>query len=185
MQMPADTERLHFEPLGSEHVDVLIAMNTDPSVMEFLDPEPTTRDELESTIIHYSQTCARKGLGIGFWAIVDKASETTIGWLELSAPLDERPLEAELGYRMLPAWWGKGLATEAAGIALRHAFEHAGLQRVFAHTMFVNRRSRRVMEKIGMRHVRTFFPEWDNPFPGSEQGEVEYAITRETWRDMR
>ncbi|HWV24861.1 MAG TPA: GNAT family N-acetyltransferase [Thermomicrobiales bacterium] len=185
MTTPADTERLRFEPLGPEHVDVLIAMNSDSTVMEFLDPEPTTRGELEAGIVHYARTCMGKGLGIGFWAIVDKATDATIGWLELSAPLGEPVSEAELGYRMLPAWWGKGLATEAAGGALKHAFESVGLQRVFAHTMFVNRRSRRVMEKIGMAHVRTFFPNWENPLPGSEHGEVEYAITPETWRQMR
>ena len=47
--------------------------------------------------------------------------------------------------------------------------------------MVLNVRSRRVMEKAGMRHVRTFWGEWPEQIPGDEHGGVEYAITREEW----
>ena len=61
------------------------------------------------------------------------------------------------------------------------AFTEYGVSRVWAQTMTVNARSRRVMEQCGMRYVRTFHQTWDQPLPGSELGEVEYAITREQW----
>jgi hypothetical protein len=41
------------------------------------------------------------------------------------------------------------------------------------------------MEKSGLRFVRTFFLEFDDPIPGTELGEVEYAITREEWAACR
>jgi RimJ/RimL family protein N-acetyltransferase len=44
--------------------------------------------------------------------------------------------------------------------------------------MAVNLRSRRVMEKAGLRHVRTFHLVWEDPIPGFEHGEVEYEILR-------
>lgn len=179
--IPRDTGRLRFEPLGPQHIDVLIAMNRDPEVMAFLDPEPTSRDELEAGIVRYAQTCHERNLDIGFWGVIAKATDEAIGWVELSAPLDEPLTEAELGYRLLKPWWGQGLATEASQSVLAHAFETVNLDRVFAHTMFVNHRSRRIMEKVGMAHVRTFFPDWPEPLPGSEHGEVEYAITRDEW----
>lgn len=47
--------------------------------------------------------------------------------------------------------------------------------------MFVNRASRRVMEKCGMSYVRTYHVHFDDPLPGTEQGEVLYEITREQW----
>ena len=47
--------------------------------------------------------------------------------------------------------------------------------------MAVNLGSRRVMEKAGLAFVRTFHLEWDDPLEGTEQGEVEYAITRAEW----
>ncbi|MFD0660153.1 GNAT family N-acetyltransferase [Thermocatellispora tengchongensis] len=47
--------------------------------------------------------------------------------------------------------------------------------------MAVNLGSRRVMEKCGLRFVRAFHHDWPEPIPGSEHGEVEYALTRADW----
>lgn len=48
--------------------------------------------------------------------------------------------------------------------------------------MTVNTGSRRVMEKAGLRYVRTFFTTWpEGPVEGSEHGDVEYALTRDEW----
>lgn len=47
--------------------------------------------------------------------------------------------------------------------------------------MFGNQPSQGKMEKIGMRHNRTFIEEWDDPLPGAELEEVEYEITRDEW----
>ena len=52
---------------------------------------------------------------------------------------------------------------------------------MIARTMAVNTGSRGVMRAIGMRYVRTYFPPWDEPLPGSERGEVEYELTRAMW----
>jgi hypothetical protein len=37
------------------------------------------------------------------------------------------------------------------------------------------------MRSVGLRHVRTFHLDFDDPLPGSEQGEVEYALSRQEW----
>ena len=37
-------------------------------------------------------------------------------------------------------------------------------------------------EVLGMAYVRTYFPEWEEPLPGAEQGEVEYELTAAGWR---
>lgn len=41
------------------------------------------------------------------------------------------------------------------------------------------------MSKLGMRHVRTDHRQWDDPLPGTEQGEVVYEITRRQWTATR
>lgn len=51
--------------------------------------------------------------------------------------------------------------------------------------MAVNTASRATMATIGMRYVRTFHMEWDEPLPGSDLGEVEYAITRQQRLDLK
>jgi RimJ/RimL family protein N-acetyltransferase len=50
--------------------------------------------------------------------------------------------------------------------------------------MAVNAPSRRVMERLGMRHVRSYVGSWDEPLVGWEQGEVVYEITRDEWRHL-
>ena len=44
--------------------------------------------------------------------------------------------------------------------------------------MAVNIGSRRVMEKAGLRFVRSFHADWPVHIPGDEQGDVEYALER-------
>ena len=56
------------------------------------------------------------------------------------------------------------------------------LTRIFAETMAVNVASRATMASVGLTHVRTFHMEVDEPLPGSDLGEVEYAISVEQWR---
>jgi hypothetical protein len=38
------------------------------------------------------------------------------------------------------------------------------------------------MAAVGMSYTRTYFPVWEDPLPGSEQGEVEYELTLADWR---
>ena len=47
--------------------------------------------------------------------------------------------------------------------------------------MTVNTASRAVMERCGMRYVRTFHLEWPEPIEGTERGDVEYELTRTDW----
>jgi RimJ/RimL family protein N-acetyltransferase len=93
--------------------------------------------------------------------------------------------QAELGYRLFRRHWRRGLAGEGARELLRHGFADLGLERVFAETMAVNTASRATMASVGMTHVRTFSLELDDPLPGSELGEVEYAITRAEWAALQ
>jgi ribosomal-protein-alanine N-acetyltransferase len=60
----------------------------------------------------------------------------------------------EIGWWLAPAYWGKGLATEAARHALAYGFEVSHLERIVAIAQAANRDSLRVMEKIGMRFER-------------------------------
>jgi RimJ/RimL family protein N-acetyltransferase len=76
---------------------------------------------------------------------------------------------------------GAALASEGASALVAKGFTDMGFTRIVAATMAVNRASRRVMEKTGLTYVRTVYPHWADPLPGSEFGEVEYEIAREEW----
>lgn len=152
-QPTLSTERLLLVPLADEHLDLEIELDADPEVMRFLGADGA------SSVGLIGRT--------GYWVGVEKATGDFVGWFGLGE---------ELGYRIRRSKWGLGYATEGAKAVLGKAFAD-GVERVTAQTMFVNTGSRRVMEKLGMRHVRTFHVDWADPLPGSEQGEVEYEIT--------
>ncbi len=71
-----------------------------------------------------------------------------VGAVGLELDLENR--QAELGYWIGKPYWGRGLATEAAGAVLRYGFEELSLNRVHAHHFAPNTASGRVLEKIGM-----------------------------------
>jgi RimJ/RimL family protein N-acetyltransferase len=60
-----------------------------------------------------------------------------------------------LGYWIGVPYWGNGYATEAGRAVLDHGFGELGLNRVYAHCFARNPASRRVLEKLGMRHEGT------------------------------
>ncbi|MFD9548336.1 GNAT family N-acetyltransferase [Nocardia salmonicida] len=174
-------------PLSDEHFDYEAQLDGDPEVMRYLGTgRARSRDEVE--VLHRRRLAvAGRVPGLGFWAGFVDAN--FVGWWILEPPEHEYqgPItgQAELGYRLLPRYWRKGLASEGARELLRHGFDDLGLTRVFAETMTVNTASRATMASVGMHYIRTFNLEWDEQLPGSEQGEVEYAITGEQWLTQR
>jgi len=81
-----------------------------------------------------------------------KEGRRLIGFCGLQ-PLPETD-EIEIGWWLARAWWGRGLATEAARAALHEGFTRAGLDRIVAIAQPANTASIRIMEKLGMRFER-------------------------------
>ncbi|HEV2092366.1 MAG TPA: GNAT family N-acetyltransferase [Rubrobacter sp.] len=116
--------------------------------------------------------------GFGVWAAVERSNGVFLGWFEFYPP-DGRGLEkAEFGYRRRRSAWGKGYATEGSRALIRKGFTERSGRRVMSETMMVNAASRRVMEKAGLTHARTFHQEWPWRIEGAEMGEVEYALKK-------
>lgn len=173
------TPRLLLVPLADEHLEHEVELDSDPEVMRYLLGRASPRDEVE--VSHRRRMAiARETPGLGFW--VGFHGDDFDGWWLLESPAreDQGPSlgSAELGYRLLRRWWRQGLASEGAREVLRHGFEDLGLRRIFAETMAVNAGSRATMTAVGMMYERTFHPEWEDPLPGSEHGEVSYAVAR-------
>ncbi|MBT8185037.1 MAG: GNAT family N-acetyltransferase [Eudoraea sp.] len=84
------------------------------------------------------------------WTIRKKDSNTFIGEIGISlAP--ERYKLATLHYSILPEYWGKGFATEAAFALIKYCFEVLNLHRIEAGSAVDNLASIRVLEKLGMQ----------------------------------
>ena len=86
--------------------------------------------------------------GLGYWTLGVRASEF-VGWV-LLIPVDAKGPEIEIGWRLRPAFWRCGYATEAASAILRHGFMHLGLHEVVADIDAANAASIGVAERIGL-----------------------------------
>jgi RimJ/RimL family protein N-acetyltransferase len=163
-----------MRPIAGDDVDLLVELDADPEVMRYITGgAPTPRDE--------AQRIVARSLGHR-WLAFEHEGEAFVGWFGLRPSAGR---DRELGYRLRRACWGRGFATEGSRTLIEHAFTRLGASRVWAQTMTVNTASRRVMERCGLRYVRTFFAEWPEPIDGSDEGDVEYELTRAEWERGR
>ncbi len=177
-----ETERLILRWFTPADVDQLVELDADPAVMRFITGgRPTPREEIETDVLPAFLAYRDRPDGYGFWVAVERATGALIGWFHLRPHAGDPPDEPELGHRLKASAWGRGLASEGARALVRKGFEELGARRIRAETMAVHAASRRVMERAGLHYVRTFHQPWPDPIEGDEQGDVEYAVSREAW----
>jgi RimJ/RimL family protein N-acetyltransferase len=179
MRLFLRTERLVLREFEDSDVAHLTELDSDPRVMQYisktLTPEGVIRAQVLPQFLSEQERSPRRG----HWAALEGSTGQFLGWFGLAE--SDHPDGANLGYRLRAAAWGRGYATEGSRALVRLAFTELGADRVRAEAMAVNLRSRRVMEKCGLRHVRTFHLHFDDPIDGTELGEVEYALDRADW----
>jgi len=188
------SSRLLLIPLADRHLELEVELDSDPEVMRHLSGRGRSRDEVISSH-ERRMALATKVDGLGFWMAFssedgeapphDETHGEFVGLMMLppahGPDQPDDPTVCDLGYRVLRRHWRRGFASEASRVLLQHAFDTVGQSRVIAQTMAVNAGSRGVMEAVGMRYVRTYHPLFDDPLRGTDQGEVEYEMTREMW----
>lgn len=184
MEIYLETERLILRKLTDADVENLFALDSDPAVMRFINGgRPTPRETIENEIIPRLLGYYSRADGYGARAAIEKSTGEFIGWFSLR-PHEGDLDKVELAYRLRQSAWGKGYATEGSRALVDNGFSELGAQRVFATAMTVNAASRRVMEKVGLQYVRTFHESWPETIEGTEEGDVEYALTRSEWEQQ-
>lgn len=178
------TDRLILRQWRQEDLDPLAKLNVDPRVMEYF-PSLLTRDESMARLEVYTQHI--RDLGWGLWAVSAPGISDFIGWIGLwPIGFDAHFTPAtEVGWRLLPEFWGQGYATEGARASLQYGFEVLRLGEIVSITVPANIRSRRVMEKLGMHHD----PKDDFDHPKLPEGHrlkrhVLYRINHKEWRTL-
>ena len=146
-----DTERLLAERLRATDYADLCRMNQNPRVMETiggLRSDETTREYLRKNLEHWDR------YGFGVWILRTKGDGMFVGRSALRHADVDGNDETEIGYALMPEYWGLGLATEISHAMLQIAFERLGLTEVVALVSPSNVASRRVVEKVGGSYER-------------------------------
>jgi RimJ/RimL family protein N-acetyltransferase len=175
-----DTDRLCLRQWQSSDREPFAALNGDARVMEFF-PATLDRTTSDAAIDRWQSQIAERGWGL--WAAELRDSHTFIGFVGLQVSPESLSFSpsVEIGWRLAYEYWGKGLATEAARGALRVGFERLQLAEIVSYTAVINRRSRAVMQRLGMQEAVTTFEHPAVPEGSPIREHCLYRLSREKW----
>jgi ribosomal-protein-alanine N-acetyltransferase len=148
------TPRLVAVRLQPAHLPDYARLFQNPAVMATLSPDgQTLSDEevarwLTFSLEHWDRH------GFGFCAFFTRDDQKFVGRAGLKQNTIDGKSVVELGYALLPEYWGQGFATEMATAIASRAFEQLGIPELVCYTLSTNRASRRVMEKTGFKFER-------------------------------
>jgi RimJ/RimL family protein N-acetyltransferase len=146
-----ETPRLLLRHWRAEDRLPFARLNADPRVMEFF-PALLSSEQSNAMIGRMEAAIGERGFGL--WAAELRSTGELAGFVGLSVPGFQAHFTpcVEIGWRLAAAFWGQGLATEAARAAVYYGFHTVGLAQIVSFAVPANLRSRRVMEKLGMQH---------------------------------
>jgi ribosomal-protein-alanine N-acetyltransferase len=152
-----ETERLLLREYIEDDAEAFFELNQDPDVLRHV-PDKALPDiaAARQILIDYPIADYHK-YGFGRFACILKKTGENIGFSGLKY-LPEFG-EVELGFRLMRAYWGQGLATETAIASIRFGFSDLRLKQIISLVMPDNAASIRVLEKAGLRYVETI-PCW-------------------------
>lgn len=159
-----------MRPVSEGDAESLLGVFRDPAVRRYLlDDSRVSPEWVHDEIASCEERFAT--LGAGLWVIQLVDASAIIGFVGFRHFFD--PPRLQLLYGLLPAFWGQGLATEAAKRVCDHAFSNLGFDRIEAATDAPNERSIAVLTRLGMSRL-------DRSETGIV-GAVFYEIDRDRW----
>lgn len=157
--MIIETDRLILRELVPSDDTGMFELDSDALVHQYLGGNTIERIEQAREVIGLirQQYCDN---GIGRWAMIEKASGDFVGWsgLKFIREYENNHINFyDVGYRLIPRYWGKGYATESAKAAICYGFEKLGATEIFGSVNVGNKQSRKVLEKCGLAFVEKFY----------------------------
>ena len=145
MKVILETDRLLLREFAEEDADAFFRLNSDPQVLRFVpDKQLLNVEQARQILIDHPMADYRKH-GFGRGACILKSTGENIGFAGLKY-LEELG-EVDVAYRLMPAYWGQGLATEVALASVRYGFAELGLKRIIGLAMPDNVASVRVLKR--------------------------------------
>lgn len=161
-----ESPRLLLTPVHPKDLGLFHSLNADELVMRHITGHAASGEE---TNAEWSQRLGERSdvaRGLGYWT--GWYDGAFAGWWGLGACSWDQNT-ANLGYRLTPPYWGRGLATEGCHALLLHAFTAVGLHSVWASTTEANGASQRVLAKLAMHYL------------GIEYNQCQYKVTATDW----
>tara|TARA_B100001105_G_scaffold193302_1_gene157337 strand:+ start:197 stop:763 length:567 start_codon:yes stop_codon:yes gene_type:complete len=181
---PLTTERLILRNWREDDRELFHSINSDDRVMEFF-PMRRTRAEADELMDILAAGIERNGFGFAAIEIAETGKTAGFAGLHLCDGIPGlEPGDVEIGWRLSPEFWGKGIVTEAALRWLDYGFNELRLPRIVSFTVDGNERSAAVMRRIGMTHRPDMdfeHPKVPDTHPHLKR-HVFYELTADDWR---
>ena len=145
-------ERLFSRPFTLDDAEEYLPLVSDPDVIRYTGEEPQVSVEAAREIIATRPLRDYAIHGFGRMACIEKSSGRLIGFSGLKF-LDDLQ-EVDIGYRFLPAYWGKGYATESARVLMQQGTNELGISRIIGLVQPDNTSSANVLLKLGLGFER-------------------------------
>lgn len=161
MKFHIETPRLLLREMRPTDAEGMFDLDRRPEVAKYLGAPPLTDIEQSRKSIEYVRS-QYKDFGIGRFVVEWRETGEFVGWAGLkflTEPMNGQVNYHDVGYRLLPKFWGRGVATEAARASLDFGFNELNLEKICGVAMPENAASCAVLEKIGLRAVNDFLHE--------------------------
>ena len=170
------TSRLHFRAIKESDFDTWLQFFKDPITREhwkgeFGQPESECRKWYDKQFHRY-----QNDLG-GMNALIEKVSGNLVGHCGIALLNIDHKWEFEIGYSLLPRYWGQGFAIEAALKCRDFAFENNFSDSIISIISHTNVPSQKVALKNGMTNTKSTVYAENDVFI--------YRITKTDWEDMK
>ncbi|MBK9141961.1 MAG: GNAT family N-acetyltransferase [Candidatus Melainabacteria bacterium] len=149
------TERLGFRHWRHCDQDLALSLWGDPEVTRLFSKEPLDADMVEKRLL--AEIDNQDRLGFQYWPVFlksDNGLDEHAGCCGLK-PYGDRTDVFELGFHLRPAYWGQGLAGEAARAVIDYSFGVLGARALFAGHHPDNTASQKVLKKLGFVETGT------------------------------
>jgi len=149
------SERLGFRNWTDADKPKMTEINSDSKVMEFF-PSIPNKEQTEEFVDRMKKQYSENGFC--YFAVDKLDNNELIGFIGISEQNFESDFTpcVDIGWRLAQKEWGKGYATEGAKKCLDFAFNDVGLKTIKSICPKINDKSERVMEKLGMKKIKTF-----------------------------
>jgi len=161
MKFYLETERLILRELKETDVEGLFELDSNAEVHKYLGNNPIkTKEQAEENIQFIRKQYKERN--IGRFAVIEKSSGEFIGWcgLKLNQGKEEElngfSNFIDIGYRLIPKFWGKGYASEAAFVCLEFGFKQMNYDCIYGAAETENSGSNKILQKIGLHFINEF-----------------------------
>ena len=144
-----ETKRLSLRLFTTDDAEFILLLLNEPSFLRYIGDKKVRNLEDARQYILSGPVASYERNGFGLFLVELRESHTPIGMCGL-LKREELP-NPDIGFALLPAFWNKGLAFEAAAAVLRDARERLGHQRLLAITSLDNEASIKLLQRLGLR----------------------------------